>query len=117
MKSIPTELYEAADIDGATGRQKAFYITLPMLKSVVMTTLMFGFISTMQVFDLIWVLTGGGPANLSQIFGTYSYYQAFTNFNFGQASAISMFLFLLVMIVTIILMFVQSKKIKPGEMQ
>ena len=70
---VPTELYESASIDGAGKLQSFFRITLPMLKSTIESVLILGFIYTFKVYDLIYVMTSGGPVNATQLLSTYSY--------------------------------------------
>lgn len=101
LKSIPEELYECADIDGATEWEKVRFITLPMLKPVIVTTLMLGAIFTIKVFDLVWVVTGGGPGGSSHLFTTWSYTLAFDQFRFGRASVVALLMLILISLVTI----------------
>jgi multiple sugar transport system permease protein len=87
LQSIDPELYEAVEIDGA-GRWQTFrYVTLPLLEPVIGIVLMLGFIYTLKVFDIIYVMTQGGPANATQTFATWSYNLSFTQQLFGQGAA------------------------------
>ncbi|MCX7795431.1 MAG: sugar ABC transporter permease [bacterium] len=103
LKGISEELYEASEIDGAIGIKKTIYITVPLLKPVIISTLLLGAIFTIKVFDLVWIITGGGPGNASHLFSTYSYQLAFGNYNFGLGSAVSVIMILIIVSVTIIL--------------
>jgi len=103
LKGISEELYEASEIDGAVGIKKTFYITIPLLKPVIISTLLLGAIFTIKVFDLVWIITGGGPGNASHLFSTYSYQLAFGNYNFGLGSAVSVIMILIIISVTVIL--------------
>lgn len=87
LQGIPQETYEAAAIDGANRRQQFRYITVPMLQPVMGIVLMLGFIYTMKVFDIIYVITQGGPANATQTFSTWSYTLSFSDQLFGQGAA------------------------------
>jgi multiple sugar transport system permease protein len=87
--SIPPEIYEAARIDGAGYWRRVGHITLPILKPVTIAVLMLGTIYTVKVFDLVWIMTGGGPANTSHLLSTYAYQVGFSILNFGQAAAIA----------------------------
>lgn len=87
LQTIPQEFYEAAAIDGASRWQRFRAITVPMLKPVIGIVLMLGFIYTIKVFDLIYVLTQGGPANDTQTFATWSYTLSFGMQLFGQGAA------------------------------
>ncbi len=103
LKGISEELYEASEIDGAVGIKKTLYITVPLLKPVIISTLLLGAIFTIKVFDLVWIITGGGPGNASHLFSTYSYQLAFGNYNFGLGSAVSVIMILIIISVTVIL--------------
>jgi multiple sugar transport system permease protein len=87
LQNIDREFYEAASIDGANGWQSFRYITLPMLESVIGIVLMLGLIYTLKVFDIIYVMTQGGPANTTQTFATWSYTLSFGQQMFGQGAA------------------------------
>ena len=87
LQTIPQEFYEAAAIDGSSRWQRFWYITLPMLEPVIGIVLMLGFIYTIKVFDIIYILTQGGPANDTQTFATWSYALSFGQQLFGQGAA------------------------------
>ncbi len=95
LQAIPVDLYEAALIDGTTARQKFWYITLPLLRPVALAVLLISFIWSFNSFVFIYVITGGGPANQTQIMVTEIFRRAFGYFNFGQASSIAFLAFLL----------------------
>ena len=96
MASIPNELYEAASVDGASWAQTFRGITLPLLRPMLLTSTLLALIWTFNNFSLIYVMTGGGPAGTTDILTTFVYKNAFTSFNFGYASALSMVLFAIV---------------------
>jgi multiple sugar transport system permease protein len=100
LQSIPKDLYEAADIDGANGWVKFKSITLPMLSPTTFFLMITGFISTFKVFDLIAVLTQGGPVGSTNMIVWYLYDTAFTNLKLGYASSMATVLFLLVLVIT-----------------
>lgn len=87
LQGIPKDLYEAADIDGATGPQKLFFITIPQLMPIIISISLLDFIWTMQVFPLIWLTTGGGPIYATEVLSTYTYKLAFAQYNLSQAAA------------------------------
>ena len=87
LQSIDKELYEAARVDGASAWQQFRSITLPLLEPVIGIVLILGFIYTLKVFDLIYVMTQGGPANATQTFATWSYTLSFGQQEFGQGAA------------------------------
>jgi multiple sugar transport system permease protein len=89
LQDIDPVLHEAAMVDGANPVQKLRYITLPLLRPVLLIVIMLGIIATVKVFDIVWVMTAGGPNNATQLLSSWAYTQAFTNFDFGQGAAIS----------------------------
>lgn len=102
LNNISTDVYEAASIDGATKRQLFFKITLPLLKPTIMSTLVLGFVLTFKVFDLVYVMTGGGPVDSTEVLSTYSYKLSFQQFQFGQGAAAACVLFVCLFIVALI---------------
>ncbi len=101
LQNIPQEFYEAAAIDGS-GRWQAFrYITVPMLEPVIGIVLMLGFIYTIKVFDIIYILTQGGPANGTQTFATWSYTLSFGQQMFGQGAAQANMILLISLVVAL----------------
>jgi len=87
LQGISGDLYEAAAIDGANPVTKFFYITLPQLKPILISLLTLDFVWTIQQFALIWLTTGGGPINATETLSTYIYKQAFSRYQYSQASA------------------------------
>ncbi|OEF98982.1 ABC transporter permease [Vulcanibacillus modesticaldus] len=86
LQSIPTSLYEAARVDGASRFSQFWNITLPLLKPVAFTATLLGVIWTFNMFNVIYLVTGGGPVRSTEILVTYAYREAFMNWNFGMAS-------------------------------
>ncbi|MDR7071176.1 multiple sugar transport system permease protein [Fictibacillus barbaricus] len=102
LQTIPTSLYEAASIDGA-GKWKQFItITLPLLKSSILVALLFRTLDAFRVFDLVYVLTGGGPANSTETISILAYKVMFNQTNFGEGSALSVIVFVCVAIISMI---------------
>jgi multiple sugar transport system permease protein len=95
LQAIPTTLYEAAVLDGAGAWRRFTNISWPMLKPVRQVTLVLGLVYTLKVFDLIAVMTGGGPANSSQTLTVWSYKLSFSDFAFGQGAAVGNILILI----------------------
>jgi multiple sugar transport system permease protein len=89
LQSIPNELYEAAKIDGASLVQRFRFVTLPGVRDVILLVTMVSTIWTLNDFQIIWVLTRGGPANSTQVLSTLTYSTAFLNLDLGKAVAIS----------------------------
>ncbi len=102
LQGISGSLYEAAGIDGANGFQKLRYITIPMLTPTTFFVLIMLTIQCFKVFDLVYVMTGGGPGNATKTLVNYIYEKAFTSWEFGPASAGALILFSVVLVVTLI---------------
>ena len=100
LQSIPHEYYEAAQLDGANERQLFFRITIPLLSPTIFFILVIFMIGALQVFDTIIVLTAGGPGDATRSVVLYIYEIAFRTFNMGYAAAVSMTLFLIILILT-----------------
>ncbi|MGY4688628.1 carbohydrate ABC transporter permease [Salibacterium sp. K-3] len=107
---IPEELYEAADIDGASGWKRFASITFPLLKPIIVTSAILSIIGALKYFDLIYIMTGGGPNNATDLMATYMYDQTFTNFNMGYGSTVSSMMFIIAFIVTVIIITLDNKR-------
>ncbi len=95
LQDIPKELYEAARVDGA-GRLRTFRsITLPVMRPVIAVVLVLGFIYTLKAFDIVIILTGGGPINATQLLSTWTYTLSFGNLDFGQGAAVGTLMMLI----------------------
>jgi multiple sugar transport system permease protein len=92
LQAIPRELYDAAAVDGASARQLFRYITLPGLKHVIFITVLLSTIWTLNDFNIIYILTRGGPGLATHVFATYTYEVGFGAFRWGRAVAISLYL-------------------------
>lgn len=101
LSIIPESLYESAAIDGANKYQAFMKITLPMLKPTIESVLLLGFIYTFKVFDLVYVMTKGGPVNSTHLLSTYSYKLSFTLFKFSQGASVANILFVILLIVSL----------------
>lgn len=110
LQGVDRELYEAATVDGAGTVQKFFYITLPSLRGTNLFVMITSVISTFKSFDMIYTLTGGGPKNGTRILALYIYNTAFTNSNFGRASAGGVVLFLFLLAFTMIRFKAEGRK-------
>ena len=101
LTTISKELYESASIDGATKVQSFFRITLPLLRPTIESVLILGFIYTFKVYDLVYVMTSGGPVNSTHMLSTYSYKLSFEMFQYSKGSAVANVLLVILMIVGI----------------
>jgi multiple sugar transport system permease protein len=95
LQGLPEEVYEAADIDGTTPLQKFWFITIPALRGIILTIVLLDGIWTFRAFDPVYVMTGGGPVNSSQVLPTSIYFDAFQKLRFGYASAEAVIMFLI----------------------
>lgn len=111
MQTIPDELYEAAAIDGASGPQRFFHITLPMIKDVLILTALISSIWTINDFETVWLLTGGGPNKATQLISISSYLTAMKQFRLGEGAAIS----LIFAPVLIVLIFLIGRRVNRRE--
>ena len=90
LTGISDDIYESASIDGANKFQRFLYITLPLMKPAMLSVLMLGFIYTFKAFDLMYIMTQGGPFNSTDVLGTYAYSEAFTQYEISKGSPIAM---------------------------
>ena len=102
LKGISEDVYESASIDGANGIQKFFRITLPLLRPAMMSVLVLGIIYTFKVFDLVYVMTSGGPMSQTELLSTYAYRLSFGEYQFSAGAAVATVLFLCLMVVALI---------------
>ena len=91
MQAIPGELYEAASVDGASTWRRFWHVTLPGLKHVMIVTTLLSFILTINDFNIVYVMTRGGPGTATQLFATYSYEVAFNQLRWGRGVTISIY--------------------------
>ncbi|MEU4235879.1 sugar ABC transporter permease [Actinoplanes sp. NPDC026619] len=100
LQGIPKDLYEAAAVDGTNWFQRFRHVTLPQLRPVIISMAVLDLIWTSQQFALIWMTTGGGPLNTTEMLSTYTYKQAFSEYEFSTASAAAVIVLLLTMILS-----------------
>jgi multiple sugar transport system permease protein len=93
LKSIPEELYDAAKVDGANAWQRLVYVTLPMMRSIIAITMLFSTIVTFANFDIVRVLTQGGPRNATHLFATYAFKVGIQSGDIPLGASISLFMF------------------------
>ncbi|MFK4997028.1 carbohydrate ABC transporter permease [Bacillus sp. N9] len=100
--NISRDVIEAAEMDGASKFQTSIYITIPLLRDILQVVIIFTLINTLKVFEMPQLLTSGGPNRSTQPISLYMYEQAFTNFNFGYASAIGVVFLLLTLVASVL---------------
>ena len=98
LQGISGDLYEAAAVDGASWLQRFLHVTLPQLRPVIISMAVLDLIWTSQQFALIWMMTGGGPLNTTEMLSTYTYKQAFSEYEFATASAAAVIVLLITMV-------------------
>ncbi|MEW4371548.1 carbohydrate ABC transporter permease [Paenibacillus kandeliae] len=103
LQNIPEEVNEAAELDGAIGWRRTWRITIPMIRSTIMVCVIYSISNSFRVFDLIQILTGGGPAHASEVMTVYMYNSAFMSMRFGYGSAVSVLILLFSLIVITII--------------
>ncbi|EJF40760.1 ABC transporter, permease protein [Clostridium sp. MSTE9] len=99
LTTIPNDVYESASLDGAGKLRTLISITIPMIKPAIMSVLTLGFVYTFKVFDLVWVMTKGGPVNSTELVSTYAYRLSFEEFAFSRGASAANILFLILLVV------------------
>ncbi|MBR7671875.1 sugar ABC transporter permease [Streptomyces daliensis] len=102
LQAIPQHLYEAADLDGATGRQQLWHITLPMLRRTTGVVVILQLLASLKIFDQVYIMTQGGPDDSTRPILQYVFQQGFTGYRIGYASAVSYIFFALIVLVSLI---------------
>ena len=98
LTTIPADIYESCDIDGAKGLRRLFSITIPMIRPAIMSVLTLGFVYTFKVFDLVKVMTSGGPVNRTQLVSIYAYKLAFEKYEYSMGAAAGAIMFIILLI-------------------
>ncbi|MEG2262282.1 MAG: sugar ABC transporter permease [Clostridia bacterium] len=112
IQNVPEEYYESAVIDGAGQFRQLFFVTIPLIWGTLRTAFVFFVVNAFaRTFALVYVVTGGGPNHASELLTTYLYDQAFTYSNFGYGSAIGVFLFAVVCVISMIVMRVTEREV------
>jgi len=113
ISSIPTEIIEASEIDGATGLRKITNIIIPMIWEALRVSMVLIIIGSVKIFDIIYIMTKGGPDNITQVPATLLYFEAFQYDNYGFGSAISVF----ILVTSIILAIVSLKLTQKDKIE
>lgn len=103
VKAIPAEVFESAAIDGANAWQRSIHITIPLMKSVIQSSLIFAVIGSLKVFDIVYVMTKGGPLHASEVPATLMYNEIFQRNHYGYGSAMSVFIVLECLLMTLLI--------------
>lgn len=108
--SLPSDVYEAAIIDGATKSQYFWNVSLPMMKPAIKSAIILSMVGSLKYFDLIYVMTGGGPGTASELMATYMYKSAFSSQRMGYGSTIAGGMFILITIISLVTMRILNRK-------
>ncbi|MGQ9747550.1 MAG: carbohydrate ABC transporter permease [Candidatus Caldatribacteriaceae bacterium] len=114
LQSIPQELYAASSIDGAGSWARFRYLTLPLLRPVIILALLFRSLQAFAVFDLIWVLTQGGPGGTTETLSVYLYSYTFRYLNLGYGSALSVAIFGISLVIILVILVFQKEEVELG---
>lgn len=109
LQSLPEEPLEAAIVDGASTLQRFFYVTLPLLRPVLLAAILIRVMDAFQTFDLVFILTYGGPGNLTELMNTYTYKVAFRYFDLGYASTVSVVSLVVMVLIAVVLARITSR--------
>jgi multiple sugar transport system permease protein len=104
LKSVPADLYEVAAIDGANAFQRMRYVTIPMMRNIIAITVLFSIIVTFANFDIVRVLTWGGPRNTTDLFGTWSFKLGIGSGDIPLGASVSLFLFPLLAVLAVFIL-------------
>lgn len=102
LEMIHQDLYESSKVDGASAFQRFIYITLPLLRPVILVSLLFRTMDALRIFDTVYVLTGGGPGNSTETLSLYTYKMMFSHLQLGAGSALAVITFLTVTLVSLV---------------
>lgn len=103
LQDVPQDLYEAAEIDGASAFQRMKHVTIPLMSPHLFFTLIMGFIGAAQYFTQAWIMTGGGPVDSTRFYSLYLFQNAFSYWKMGYACAMAWILFIIVLLFTLVL--------------
>jgi multiple sugar transport system permease protein len=104
LTALPDELYEAAMIDGASSRQQFRFLTIPLMKPTILVAILIRMIAALKTYDLVYILTRGGPGVSTEVISYYIYRVAFVFLDMGKSSAMSFLLLGIIVILTLVLM-------------
>ncbi|GAA0292658.1 raffinose/stachyose/melibiose transport system permease protein [Gracilibacillus halotolerans] len=111
IQKIPNDFYEAAKLEGITGPQKMFKLTIPLILSDLKTCIVLAITGTLKIFELVYIITRGGPGDSSEVLGTYMYQKAFEDTAMGYGATIAV----LIVVLGLLLAFITNKLLKRDE--
>ncbi|MDN3495501.1 sugar ABC transporter permease [Planococcus sp. APC 4015] len=110
LQGVPAQLYEAASLDGASAWQRFWKITVPMMRPVIIIALLLGFVHTFKVFDLIYVMTAGGPAGATNVLSIEVYKLSFEYFRFGDGAAAANILLIIPLLLSVVYLWLRRRE-------
>ena len=113
--SIPAELFEASEIDGAGNMQQLIYITFPMIRQTIIIVMLLVITGCFKIFEIVYQLTGGGPNHMSDLLVTYMYYSTFTSSRYGYGMSIASVTFLISALFAVIYLYVTREQVGEEE--
>ncbi|MFZ4451223.1 carbohydrate ABC transporter permease [Salibacterium aidingense] len=111
LQTVPHEILEAAELDGASELQKIFFVTIPVIKNVILVSIVLCISGSLKTFDLIYVMTKGGPAHSTEVMATYMYSETFEGLQYGYGSTISV----LILVFSLALILITTKLVKVKQ--
>ncbi|QGH36799.1 ABC transporter permease subunit [Gracilibacillus salitolerans] len=114
IQNIPSEIEEAAKMDGANGAKKLFYVTLPMMWTTIKVVIVLCISGSLKAFDQVFVMTGGGPAQSTELLATYMYNNTFMTYRYGYGSAVSTMIIIISLVLILISQVVMKRKEEEG---
>ncbi len=109
LNAVDPSLYDAAKVDGTSGWQRFRYVTVPAIANTTNTVVLVVFINTVRVFDIVFLMTAGGPAGSTEVLGTKIYRETFQNLDIGYGSAIAVFMVIVVLVCTVIFLRIRER--------
>ncbi|MBN1120709.1 MAG: sugar ABC transporter permease [Anaerolineae bacterium] len=117
LQGIPTEIEEAASIDGANQWQTLRFVTIPMLSRTIYTTIYLSVLGSLQQFDLVWLMTEGGPVGASEVLTTYMYRHGFVSFKLGYGAGVAVVLFSICLVFSLIYQYLFMREDYAGAVE
>lgn len=115
IEGIPDEIFEAAQIDGCNKRQLVWHITLPLMSGAIRTAAVLAMVGSIKYFDLIWIMTRGGPVHASELIATYMYKETFLNWHMGYGATLAFALFVVAFAVSLLFLRLTSRGERAEE--
>jgi len=115
IEGIPDEIFEAAQIDGCNKRQLVWHITLPLMSGAIRTAAVLAMVGSIKYFDLIWIMTRGGPVHASELIATYMYKETFLNWHMGYGATLAVALFVVAFSVSLLFLRLTSRGERAEE--